>query len=206
MRRSDSPSSSPEPVRLLEVVADELVELGEIGRRCIEAVGVPLVQLGPQSLRRGAIDGLLHEHVPEAEQALPARPHEAAIGERPRCVSAVGAASGSIRATTSSGRELLPDDRASLEHRALAWAEAVETRGEQRLDGLRQRALDEAAFQREREELLEEERVALGGLGDAGALVRLERRSTEALEQRVGLLRRERVEDDPVHVRAPVEE
>ena len=104
------------------------------------------------------------------------------------------------------GRELLPDHGPALEHRALAGAEPVEARGEQRLDRLRQRALGEAAFQREREELLEEERVALRGLDDAGALIRLERRSAETLEQRVRLLRGERVEQDPIDVRAPFEE
>ena len=104
------------------------------------------------------------------------------------------------------GGELLPDDGAALEHRTLAGAEPVEAGCEQRLDRLRQRTLCEPAFQREREELLDEERVALRGLGNARALVRLERRSAEPLEQRVSLLRRERVEQDPVGVRAPVEE
>ena len=42
----------PQPVRLLEVVADELVELGEIGRLRVEPVGVALVQLRSQALRR----------------------------------------------------------------------------------------------------------------------------------------------------------
>ena len=165
------------------------------------------MQLGAQPLRRGAIDRLLDEHVPEAEHAIrAAAARSRASASVRRCASAVGAASGSSSATTSSERELLPDDRAALEHRALAGAEPVEARGEQRLDRLRQRALGEAAFQREREELLEEERVALGGLDDAGALIRLEDRPAETVEQRVGLLRGERVEHDPVDVRAPLEE
>ena len=144
--------------------------------------------------------------MPEAEQTAAARPDEAALGERlqvrirgRRCI-------GIEQRDDIRSSELLPDHGAALEHRALAGAEAVEARGEQRLDRLGQRPLREPAFQRQRQQLLEEERVALRGLGDARALIRFERRSTETLEQRIRLLRGERVEDDPVDVRAPVEE
>ena len=86
-------------MRLLEVVADELVELGEIRRRLVEPVGVALVQLRAQALRRRAIDRLLHEDVAEAEQrrrrAGRTKPRSASVaGARRR----VGAASGSSSA------------------------------------------------------------------------------------------------------------
>ena len=85
------------------------------------------------------------------------------------------------------GRELLPDHRPALEHRALAGAEPVEARGEQRLHRLGKPALGETALEREREELLEEERIPLRGLDDAGALIRLENGSAETVEQRIRL-------------------
>ena len=121
-------------------------------------------------------------------------------------MSAVGAASGSSSATTSSARELLPDDRPALEHGSLAGAEPVEAGGEQCLDRLRKRALGETAFEREREELLEEERVPLCGLDDPDALIRLEHSAAQTIQQRVGLLAGERVEHDPIRVRPSFEE
>ena len=72
----------PKPMRLLEVVADELVELGQIRRRLVEPVGEALVQLRSQPLRGRAVDGVLHEHVAKAERAVASRPYEAASGER----------------------------------------------------------------------------------------------------------------------------
>ena len=63
----------PQAVRLLEVVADELVELGDVGQRRVEPVGVALVQLGSQPLGRRAIDRLLDEDVAEPKPAVPPR-------------------------------------------------------------------------------------------------------------------------------------
>ena len=71
----------PQPVGPLEVVADELVELGEIRRSLIEAVGEALVQLGAESLRRRAVDRVLDDDVAEAERVLDG-PEEAARDER----------------------------------------------------------------------------------------------------------------------------
>ena len=102
--------------------------------------------------------------------------------------------------------ELLPDHGAALEHRALAGSEAIEPRGKERLDRLGQRPLHEPAFQRQCQQLLEKERIALCGPGDARAVIRFEGRSTETFEQRIRLLRGERVEDDPVYVVTLVEE
>ena len=146
------------------------------------------MQLSAEPLRRASVDGLLDEHVPEAEQPVAARPDEAAAGERLQVrISGRRRIRIEERDDVASG-ELLSDDGSALEHRALARPEPVEARGEQRLDRLGQRALGEAAFEREGEELLEEERVPLGRLGDASALVGLERRPAEPLEQRVRLL------------------
>ena len=103
-------------------------------------------------------------------------------------------------------RELLPHDGAALEDRALPRAEPVEAGGEQRLDRLRQRALREAALQSEREELLEEERVALRRLDDPRSLVRLQSRPAETFEQCIRLLRGQGVEQDAIGVGPSFEE
>ena len=60
----------PKPMRLFEVVADELVELGEIRRGLVEPVGEALVQLRAQALRGRAVDRVLHEHMAKAERAV----------------------------------------------------------------------------------------------------------------------------------------
>ena len=186
-------------VSLLEVVPDELVELGEIRIHLIQAAGEALVQLRPEPLGRGPVDRLLDEHVPEAERALAVRPDEASLRQRVEvrlgCVRDVGIE----QRRDVVGRELLADDRAALEHRALSRPEPVEPRREQRLDRLGHRPLT-CAFEREGKKLFEEQRIALGGVDDAVALVGLEDRAAETLEQRVRLLGRERVEHDPLRV------
>ena len=102
--------------------------------------------------------------------------------------------------------ELRPDDRASLEDGALAGPEPVEARRKQGLDRLRQRALDEASLQRERKELFEKQRVPLRRLDDASALIGFEDRPPETVEERIGLLGRERVEREAACVRPALEE
>src|SRR5262249_23624529 len=102
--------------------------------------------------------------------------------------------------------ELLAHDRPALEHSPLARAEAVEARREQRLHGLGQRALAEASLQRQREQLLEEERGALGRRSDPRALVGLESGAAEPVEKRVSLLGGERIEDDARGIRESLEE
>ena len=194
------------PESAFDVIPDELVQLREIDIRMVEAVGEALVQLRTQAFRRSSVDSFLDEAVTERESALLTRADEAAGGQR-REMRAGGR--GGVRIEERDdviGRELLPRDRPAFEHRPLAGAEPVEAGGEQRLDRLRQRALRKPAFQREREELLQEQRVAFGGVDDPRALIGLENRPAEAVEERVRLLHRELVESDPLDVREPLEE
>ena len=53
-------------------------------------------------------------------------------------------------------------DSAALEHAALARVELVETRGEERLDGRRDRHVAVVRLLDERDHLLHEKRIALG--------------------------------------------
>src|SRR6185436_11042288 len=95
---------------------------------------------------------------------------------------------------------------AALEHGTLARAEPVEARGEKRLDRLGNPLLGQPALERKGEKLLEEERVALGGLEHARPLVRFEDAATEPVDECLGLVRREGIELDPVDVSACAEE
>ncbi len=83
--------------------------------------------------------------------------------------------------------ELQPDERRALEHLALVVRQLVETRGEQRVDRRRQlRGL--TAFRECRQELLDEQRIALGGPPDLGAGLLLHLPAgDESADQLVGL-------------------
>ena len=67
-------------------------------------------------------------------------------------------------------------------------------------------SVDEPAFQREREQLLEEERISFCGLDDARPLVGLEDHAAETVEERFRLFDRQGVEHDPLGVLAIFEE
>ena len=81
----EQPELAPVEVRLLEVVADELVVAG------LEALGDLGVQLGPETLRQRLVCGVAHEAVREgvrlglalAEQALPRQRLEQRARQRP---------------------------------------------------------------------------------------------------------------------------
>ena len=112
-------------------------------------------------------------------------------------------------ASTAAARELAADDRRPLEHDPLARPEAVEAAREERLE----RGGDPAGFERPVErvggELLQEERVPLGGGDHRGARVGVEReRLGELVEEVGGLLLGERSQRDRVGgpCRARVEE
>ncbi len=58
------------PACLLEVVADDLVELDEIGAVALEPRREALVQRGPRGLGQRVVGGVSNEEVPEAEAVL----------------------------------------------------------------------------------------------------------------------------------------
>ena len=110
--------------------------------------------------------------------------------------------------------EHLALDRAPFEHAPLARLELVEPRREECLD---RRGHDHLAARRvgqHRKHLLDEERVSLGGLGNARAQRAVELRSAEELlDQLVGLggtqrldQHRGRVELSPAPTGSPVEQ
>ena len=113
--------------------------------------------------------------------------------------------------------EDVPDHRRGLDHRPLLRVEVVEARGEQRLDGGRHdravdvrlraplpvREADEPLVDEHRHELLDEERVALGRLDDAGPDALVEAGLAEqVLGDRARLVLAEAPELDPHVARA----
>src|SRR5581483_1343624 len=58
------------PGRLLEVVADDLVQLDEVGSVLAEPEREPLMQVCPQRLRQGVVRGVADQQMPEAERLV----------------------------------------------------------------------------------------------------------------------------------------
>ncbi len=67
---SGLPELLPVAIGLLEVVAEQLVELDELGAVLREPVGELLVQLRPLRLRQALVGGVAHEEMTEAERIL----------------------------------------------------------------------------------------------------------------------------------------
>ena len=66
----DRPELGAVAIRLLEVVADDLVQLDEVGAVLLEPVGEPLVQVGADGLRQRLVRGVADQQVAEAEGLL----------------------------------------------------------------------------------------------------------------------------------------
>ena len=69
----DRPELDPIGVGLLEMVPDELIDLGEFGTALFEPVGKPLVQLGPCLLRQRVVGCVADQQVAEPEGVLSLR-------------------------------------------------------------------------------------------------------------------------------------
>ena len=158
---------------LLEVVAEELVELDELGPVLLQPGGEALVEIRAGRLRERLVRRVADQQVAEAEAVLArdlrsVRPDQLLAHER-------GEARGDLRLV---GRECLDGaavedlalDRAALEHASLGRLELVESGGEQRLQ--RRRDDDLAlGLVGHRDHLLDEERVAARGASDPLAQV-----------------------------------
>ena len=156
---------------LLEVVAEDLVELDEITAVLLEPGREARVQLGADRLRECVVGGVADQDVAEAEAVLacelgPVGPDQLLADECRQTWSDLGL----IRRERLDGAavEDLALDRASLEHAPLRRLELVEARGEQRLQGGRYGdvAVGLAAH---RQHLADEERVAARRAGDPRA-------------------------------------
>ena len=124
--RVGRPKLGAVPMRLLEVVGDDLLELGgALAEVLRDPVRKPLVQLSPKLLRHGLVGDVADQHVPEAEAVLAlgrcqigadqALADELAQG-RARPTNAPGAGQMS---TTAPRRNCFADDGGALDHGAL---------------------------------------------------------------------------------------
>ena len=178
-------------MRLLEMPADRLVVLaGGAGARR-DPVGEPPVQLGARALQELAIGRVADQHVVEAQRRLAQIPggiglDELAAAQPVEAFLQRGARLAWQQRGEGGAGEAAPDHRRALEHGALLGAQALDARGEQRVDRRRhlqrvQRhpgrpavalAFEGAVVHEHAHELADEEGIALAGgehaSGDGG--------------------------------------
>ncbi len=147
---------------LLEVVAEDLVQLDELGAVLLEPGCEALVQLGAGRLGQRVVSGVADQQVAEAEAVLAyevglVRPDQLLAHERGQARSHVGLVG--CERLHGAAVEDLTLDRAPLEHAPLGRLELIEARREQRLQGGRD---DHLALYLvgHRQHLPDEERVA----------------------------------------------
>ena len=187
--------------RLLQVVADDLVEVGSLDRAPLHPAGEALVQVGTRALRQRLVGRVPDQDVPEAETVL-ARdgatvgPDELLADEGLQVPSHVALLPGRRQLGDGAPEKHLAHHGRALQHRELVGLEPVEpgrkhrlhrSRHAERVDGGErleasvpvdeQPVLDEHA-----QHLLEEERVAAGRAADRRRGLRVERPG-ELLEQ-----------------------
>ena len=177
--------------RLLQVVAEDLVELDQIAAVLGEPAGEALVQLRPRRLRERVVGGVADQQVPEAEGVLAGK--LALVGADELLANERGQARHHLRLLGGqrldrAAMEDAPLDRAPLEHVPLGRIQLVEAGGQQCLDRRRHGDLAASRLGHERDHLLDVERVPLGRVEDPAAQVVVE--VGEVLDQLPGLLRR----------------
>ena len=161
---------APVPIRLLEVVAEQLVELAG-GAGVGHPVGEPLVECCPKLLGHRIVGGIPYEDVLEAESIFTARgrgvgANETFADERQQLRRERGPLLARQESRNGRDGEVPADHGGALDHVSLVRAQPVEPLGEERLDRGRNRELT-AVLGGHRADLLHEERVSLCGGRDA---------------------------------------
>ena len=190
---------------LLEVVTDDLVELGgTLAGAALEPACESLVKVGPRLLRDTEVRGVADQDVPEAKAVLGGEDRargldELLARERHQARSDGAAVDTAHQLADRAAPELLADDRRPLDHGALVGRQAIEPCREQSVNRRRngEVARRRPVLRDHGEQLLDEERIALGSLGDPDQqrVVDLGLASQMA-EQLLGLQARERREHD----------
>ena len=202
-------------MRLLQVVAHELVEIGQLGVG-VEPPGESLVQARSRLLRQHLVGGVPQEHMMEAEGLL--------AGD----VGRVGPDQVTAQQLLDTTRDLSPlrlgrqltqrseiegetDDGCATQEQTVGVVEAIEARRQKRLDRRRDRdlvhiparhpspvlATQQTVVHEHRQRLFHEERVASGGVLDPAAerVVEFPARQ-EVLHQVLDLVGGERLQGD----------
>ena len=173
----DRPQLRSQAVRLLEVIAqDLLVLLSAVGRDPLQPGCEALVKERPLVLGQALIRGVTYEQVAEAEGVLArhvtlVRPYQLLAHESEQMRRHVRPRVLGCQLGNRSSMEHLALDRSPLHDLPLPGLESVEARGEQGLDGRRHlRHLETTSVLRDHgQHLLDEEGVALGRLDDLPA-------------------------------------
>jgi hypothetical protein len=154
-------------VRLFEMEPDKLVDAF---RPVLEPARDALVEVPALRLRQRRVGSVPDEDVVEAESALALPLHsEQALANAGQQMRVEGDLLLALQQVQNEfPRELRAADSGALQHRELAWLEAVEAAGEQRIQRWRQRVRF-AALRRVRQQLLNEERVPASCTEDLGA-------------------------------------
>ena len=128
-------------VRLLEVPADRLVVLDGLADPALEPVGEAAVQLRARVLQQAPVGRVADQHVVEAQRRLAEEPAGVGLDQlaAPQRLEPRVEVADLARQQVGDGgaRELPPDHRGALEHRALLRTQPLDAGGEQRLDGRR---------------------------------------------------------------------
>jgi hypothetical protein len=179
---------------LFEVMAEDLVQLDEVRRPFFEPRGKAFVQVGPGRFGESVVGGVADQEMVEAVGLLPGElrsigPDELLADERVQHWRQRVAVYESLDGALVEDIAL---DRAALEHRPLGRVELVETCREECLDRRGHADLGVARIAHEREHLLQEERVSLGGGRDPPTQAGLD--TAEFVQQPLGLGGVERLE------------
>ena len=150
------------------MVAEDFLELGQpLAGFALEPVGVALVQLRAQRLRNGVVGGVADQEVAEPEPVVsgelrPVGPDEVLPDECDQCRPERRPHGRRQELGDGATVEAPPLDGGALDPGALIRLEAVDARGEERLQRRRDGHL--AVFLSNRHQLFDEKRVALRSL------------------------------------------
>ena len=154
------------------MVADDLVQLNEVGSALLDPDGEALVQLRSGRFRQRVVGCVANQQVAEAKGILarelrPVRAQQLLSHEGRERSDELGLVRG--ERLHGAAVEHSPFDRATLEHDSLGGVELVEPSGEQCLDRRRHDDISARRFAHERDHFLDEERIPFGRLQDPGA-------------------------------------
>ncbi len=193
----------PEHIRLLEVVAEDLVALEGGRRRCaFQPVGQVLVEPSTHRLGNRRVRGIPDQEMPEAIRLLAGdervhRPHELVAHEARQMPFDVAAHVVRNEGGNRAAMEHLALHGPSLQHRPHVPIERVDAGLQQRLDRRRHGHVAAPAFADHGEHLLDEQGVTGGGDRDPLAQCQVDRRpGAETFHQLAALLRRERLKKE----------
>src|SRR5262249_27749390 len=212
-------------IRLFEVIAENLLELGPTVALAVHALGPvdeALVERRSRALENALVGGIANEDVVEAVLVRPLgleRSHQLLLGHRAEMLRHRGLDGFGRKLLDRRLLEDLPDHRGRLDHRPLLGREQVQTRRQQSLNRSRDRELreiarrnpgialapEQAIVDQHREELFDKEWVAFRRGDDPGPCIVGNRRvAEEVLHDEPTLLFGERLQLDERAALSPV--